>query len=65
MARDRELTVEQVAAWARVSVETVRRWIRQGHLHARKPGRDYVLPTSSLRAFINDNTLPATTARSR
>jgi excisionase family DNA binding protein len=36
-----------------VSDETVRNWIRQGKLKARKIGRDYFIDPDDFQAFLN------------
>jgi|SRR5215212_2455515 len=38
-----------------VSERTVRRWIKSGRLKAYKPGRDYRIPETGLRAFIEES----------
>lgn len=38
MAEERWLTVSEVAVRIRTTPDTVRRWIRQGRLHAVMPG---------------------------
>jgi excisionase family DNA binding protein len=56
---DPELTVEQVADWARVDPQTVRRWIRSGLLRARREGRAYVIHPASLADSLREHTVPA------
>ena len=48
------LTVAQVAAWLQVHEETVRRWIREGHLPVLNLGKKagYRLRPADLDAFI-------------
>jgi excisionase family DNA binding protein len=49
------LTTAEVAAWLKVSVFTVRRWIKQGDLSARKVGREWRIPREALGArLLND-----------
>ena len=38
-----------------VSERTVRRWIKSGKLRAYKPGRDYRIPESAVREFVEDS----------
>src|SRR5688572_27487240 len=52
---DRHLTLSDVAGLMGVSERTVRRWIKSGMLKAYKPGRDYRIPESSVRAFVEDS----------
>jgi excisionase family DNA binding protein len=49
---ERHLTLSDVAGLMGVSERTVRRWIKSGKLKAYKPGRDYRIPESSVRAFV-------------
>lgn len=65
MVEPAELTVERVADWARVSPQTVRRWIRNGHLKANKNGRDYRIPVTALTELLDDHTVSATTTGSQ
>ncbi len=46
------LTTAEVAAWFKVSVFTVRRWIKQGDLPARKVGREWRVPQGALEARL-------------
>jgi excisionase family DNA binding protein len=49
------LTTAEVAAWLKVSVFTVRRWIKQGDLPARKVGRAWRIPREALETrLLND-----------
>lgn len=38
-----------------VSERTIRRWIKAGKLRAYKPGRDYRIPESGLRQFVEES----------
>ncbi|MDP9476790.1 MAG: helix-turn-helix domain-containing protein [Actinomycetota bacterium] len=49
---ERHLSLAEVAELMDVSERTVRRWIKAGKLKAYKPGRDYRIPRSALRAFV-------------
>jgi excisionase family DNA binding protein len=52
------LTTAEVAAWLKVSVFTVRRWIKQGDLPARKVGREWRIPREALETrLLNDQDL--------
>ncbi len=52
---DQTRSLSEVAGLMGVSERTVRRWIKAGRLRAYKPGRDYRIPESSLRAFIEES----------
>jgi excisionase family DNA binding protein len=52
---DRHLSLSEVAGLMGVSERTVRRWIKSGKLTAYKPGRDYRIPESSVREFVEDS----------
>jgi excisionase family DNA binding protein len=49
------LSLSEVAGLMGVSERTVRRWIKSGKLRAYKPGRDYRIPESAVRAFVEDS----------
>lgn len=49
---DRLYVLSEVASYFHVTVETVREWIKHGHLAAAKAGRAYVVADSDLRAFV-------------
>jgi excisionase family DNA binding protein len=49
---DRHLSLSEVAGLMGVSERTVRRWIKSGKLKAYKPGRDYRIPESAIREFV-------------
>ena len=49
------LSLSEVAGLMGVSERTVRRWIKSGKLRAYKPGRDYRIPESAVRAFVDDS----------
>jgi len=52
---DRNLSLSAVAGSLGVSERTVRRWIKSGKLKAYKPGRDYRIPESALRALVEES----------
>jgi excisionase family DNA binding protein len=52
---DRQLSLSEVAGLMGVSERTVRRWIKLGKLRAYKPGRDYRIPESGFRAFVEES----------
>lgn len=52
---DQTRSLSEVAGLMGVSERTVRRWIKSGRLKAYKPGRDYRIPESGLRAFIQES----------
>ena len=60
------LTVPQVARRVRRNPETVRRWIREGRLRARKVGTQHLVEEADLRALVGPSTLrlPAAWRRS-
>ena len=49
------LTVPQAARRLRKNPETVRRWIREGKLRARKIGTQHVIEDHDLRAALADS----------
>ncbi len=49
---DRHLSLSEVAEIMEVTERTVRRWIKAGRLKAYKPGRDYRIPESAVKDFI-------------
>jgi excisionase family DNA binding protein len=51
------LTVPEVAEHLRVTIETVRRWIRAGRIHAIKPGgprSGWRIERSELERFVEE-----------
>ncbi|MQA86042.1 MAG: helix-turn-helix domain-containing protein [Streptosporangiales bacterium] len=46
------LSAAEVAARLGVTIDTVTRWCRRGHLRASKPGRDWRVPASALEEFL-------------
>jgi excisionase family DNA binding protein len=52
---DRHLSLATVAGRLGVSERTVRRWIKAGKLKAYRPGRDYRIPESAFRAFVEES----------
>lgn len=51
------LTVPQVARRTGKHPETIRRWIREGRLKARKIGMQHVIEEQDLSAFLSDDDL--------
>jgi excisionase family DNA binding protein len=47
------LLLEEVAAVARVSTETVRYWIKRGRLASVRPGRRRMIRRDDLEAFLS------------
>lgn len=45
------LTIKEAAALFRVGTKTVRRWIASGELPATRPGRDWRIARSDLKAL--------------
>src|ERR687894_2453602 len=52
---DRQLSLSEVAGLMGVSDRTVRRWIKSGKLRAYKPGRDYRIPETAVREFVEES----------
>lgn len=52
---ERHLSLSEVAGLMGVSERTVRRWIHSGKLRAYKPGRDYRIPESAVRGFVEES----------
>jgi excisionase family DNA binding protein len=52
------LTVPQAARRVGRNPETVRRWIREGKLPARKVGTQHVIDEADLEAFSGSETVP-------
>jgi excisionase family DNA binding protein len=52
---DRQLSLSEFAGLMGVSERTARRWIKSGKLRAYKPGRDYRIPESAVREFVEDS----------
>jgi excisionase family DNA binding protein len=59
------LTVAEVAKRMGRSPETVRRWIRQGRLSARKVGPQHVIDERELQSLLSDEELPVPAAWQR
>lgn len=49
---ERHLSLSEVAELMEVTERTVRRWIKSGKLKAYKPGRDYRIPESAVKEFV-------------
>jgi len=45
-------TTEEVAAICRVTVWTVREWIKDGKLNGIKRGRSYLIPEEDLKTYL-------------
>jgi excisionase family DNA binding protein len=52
------LTVPQAARRTRRNAETIRRWIREGKLPARKVGAQHVIEEADLEGFLGGEVLP-------
>ena len=52
------LTVPQAARRTRRNPETIRRWIREGKLPARKIGSQHVIEESDLEGMFTEDVLP-------
>ena len=48
------LTADEVAAICRVTVYTVREWIKAGKLNAIKRGRSYLITEEDLTAYLKE-----------
>jgi excisionase family DNA binding protein len=51
---DRYLSLAEVAGLLAVSERTVQRWIHSGRLEAYRPGRDYRIPESAVKALLEE-----------
>ncbi len=51
---ERHVPLSTVAGRLGVSERTVRRWIQAGKLKATRPGRDYRIPESAVKALIEE-----------
>ena len=58
-------TVEQVATLLDLHVKTVRRYVRDGRLKARRIGKEYRIARADLDAFAGGATTPAPVSRTR
>lgn len=54
------LLVKEVATMARVSISTVRFWMREGRLRSIRPGRRRMVFRSDLIAFLASGSVPKT-----
>ncbi len=59
------LTLKAAAARVSTSPETVRYWIHLGKLPAFKPGRQVLVRTADLEAFVESSAIGAQRARKR
>ena len=57
------LTVPQAAKRTGKHPETIRRWIREGKLHARKVGTQHVIEEKDLDGALSDDVLPSLSGR--
>ena len=53
------VTVPEAARLVGKNPETIRRWIREGRLPARKVGTQHVIDEGDLQAMVGDSVLPA------
>lgn len=60
----RYLTLTEAAELARISVSTMRAWIRSGRVRALRPGRRLLLVEAELHAFLNHATRASRDANS-
>ena len=51
---ERHVPLSTVAGRLGVSERTVRRWIQAGKLKATRPGRDYRIPESAVKALVEE-----------
>jgi acetyl-CoA synthetase len=51
---ENHLTVEETARSLKLTVDTVRRWLRDGTIHGRKLGRVWRIPESELQRLGNE-----------
>jgi excisionase family DNA binding protein len=59
-------TLQELAPVLGVGIETVRRYVRSGNLHAVKRGRSYYVDADELRRFMREGTTrPTTNGRAR
>jgi excisionase family DNA binding protein len=59
------LTAEEAAPMLRVSTESVRRYIREGHIKAVKIGRRYMIAPSEIERIKAEGTAPVILAGGR
>ncbi len=59
------LTVPQAARRTRRNPETIRRWIREGKLPARKIGAQHVIEEGDLEGFLSGEVLPGVSSHGR
>src|SRR5215208_8322813 len=52
---ENHLSLAEAAERMGISERTARRWIKSGKLRAYKPGRDYRIPESALRALVKES----------
>jgi excisionase family DNA binding protein len=55
------LTVEEAAAWLKISVRTLRDWLRTGKLRGVKTGKYWRVREQDLRAFVEKHLRPEQT----
>jgi acetyl-CoA synthetase len=51
---ENHFTVEEAARSLKLTVDTVRRWLRDGTIHGRKLGRVWRIPESELQRLGNE-----------
>ena len=54
MMKQRTYTAEDIANGLQMNVETVRRWLRTGHLKGRKLLQKYIITDEELQRFLGD-----------
>ncbi len=59
------LTVPEAAKRAGRNAETIRRWIREGKLRARKVGTQHVIEDDDLESVLDDDMIPLPPALQR
>jgi len=47
------MEINEVADFFRVSIKTIRNWIKRGELKAQKPGRKYLFKREDVDAYFN------------
>ena len=48
-------TISEMSAMTSVSENTIARHIRQGHLKAHKPGKNYLISKENINLYLNSN----------
>ena len=63
MTTPRFLLIDEAAAIARTSPNTIRYWIQSGRLRSARPGRRRLIAERDLLALLNDDAAPGTRRR--